>query len=93
VIDSEVIWQQGRIDRDITRKLLIELETASALVRRLFWICPAGRGTTAEASSLGEFPPVIECHRCGNEHSLQPRDLEVKFLPSESLLHDVYANS
>jgi len=91
VIDDEIITQQVRIDPKQVMRLLVELEGWHALVRRLFWLCPAGRGTTLEASSLQEFPAFIECSRCGQEHRLHAGDVEVKFLPSDSLLRDVLA--
>jgi hypothetical protein len=89
VIDDDIITQQSRVDPKLVMRLLVELETWHALVRRLFWVCPEGRGTTSEANSLDEFPPLIECHRCGQKHALRSGDVEVKFLPSESLLREV----
>jgi hypothetical protein len=91
VIDDDIITQQLRVDPDLVRRLLVELESWRVLVRRLFWICPEGQGTASEASSLEEFPSLIECERCGQEHRFRSRDVEVKFLPSESLLREVRA--
>lgn len=89
VIDDAIITQQIGIDVDLVRHFLVELEAWDALVRRLMWICPSGRGTTSEASKIDEFPAAIECKRCGLEHRLHAADVEVRFVPSESLLRDV----
>jgi hypothetical protein len=91
LIDDDILTQQIHIDSQFVQHLLIELERERALKRRFFWLCPEGRGTTSEASSLEEFPTSIACERCGKQHRLRPTDVEVKFLPSESLLREVRA--
>jgi hypothetical protein len=93
IIDDDILWEQLHLDRDMTRRFLIELETLRALVRRLFWLCPLGRGTAAEASRLEDFPEEIECERCGLQHQLTSSDVEVKFTPSEGLLREVVATT
>jgi hypothetical protein len=95
VIDDAILWQQIREDRvradlELTRRLLVELETLHALQRRLFWLCPIGLGTAFEAADADEFPTEIECERCGREHALRAADVEVKFTPSEALLREVH---
>jgi hypothetical protein len=92
VIDDEILWQQIDADRDLTRHLLIELETLRALERRVFWLCPVGLGSTYEAAHTDEFPSTIECDRCGREHALRAVDIEVKFTPSQTLLREVYGS-
>ncbi len=89
VIDDDIIVQQGRIDPVLVKRFLVELVAGHALVRRAFWLCPEGEGTTSEANNVKEFPPIIECPRCGREHFFKSKDVEVKFLPSESLLQEI----
>jgi hypothetical protein len=86
VIDHLILAQLVNARRDAVGRLLAELVKLSALSVRWFWICPNTHGTVIEADSEAEFPDVIECSKCGEEHYYDIDDTEVEFVPTDALL-------
>ena len=87
VVDHLILAQTLHLGADATGRYLAELVRYNVLKPRWFWICPNEHGTTMEADSEAEFPDVIECRVCGQEHEFDIDDVNVEFLPSDQLLN------
>jgi hypothetical protein len=92
VVDHVILAQTLHLRPDAAGRYLAELVKYDVLKPRWFWICPNEHGTTMEADSEAEFPDVIECHVCGQEHEFDIDDVNVEFLPTDRLM-DVIRNA
>jgi hypothetical protein len=93
VIDGDILTAQLNVDsRDVLR-LLLELVAEHELIRRYFWICPEGRGSLFESENIQEFPDWLDCDRCSKVHYFNQNDVEVHFLPSESLRNRLFSQT
>ena len=90
VIDDRILSQQVHANIDFVRELLVELVALYVLQVRLFWLCPNGKGTVLDESSIERFPLRTECDRCGGEHTFRQADVDVRFVPSDRLLDNLH---
>jgi len=72
---------------------LVDLLKFHAIESRVAWVCPIRHGTSLEARHLKELPLLLECRMCGQEHEYDPAQVEVFFIPSETLLRSVSAET
>jgi hypothetical protein len=97
VIDDRILSGRmklpGEQEEEDLALLLTDLVAHDALVTRVFWSCPNGYGTSAEAATIPEFPQVLECDRCGQTHEFNADHLDVLFLPAASLLTDIQVDA
>ena len=91
VIDGDILTQRLRVDARNVFALLLELVAQQELRRIYFWLCSKGRGSVMESEDLQSFPDWIECDRCGETHYFTQDDVEVHFLPSDSLRDQLLA--
>jgi len=89
VVDHLILAQTLHLRPNLVGKYLAELVKVNALKTRWFWICPNEHGTTMEADSEAEFPDVVECRVCGQEHTFNIDDVNVDLLPTDQLLANV----
>lgn len=89
VVDHLILAQTLHLRPDVVGRLLAELVKFNALKPRWFWICPNEHGTTMEADSEAEFPDVVECLVCGQQHSFDIGDVNVDLLPTDQLLEQL----
>jgi hypothetical protein len=85
VFDGDILTQQLHVDRHSVFVLLLELVAQQELRRMYFWVCSQGRGSAMESEDLTAFPDWIECDRCGTVHYFSQDEIEIHFLPSDSL--------
>jgi len=93
LIDGDILTQQLGVDSKHVFALLLELVAQHDLRRMYFWLCSRGRGSTMESEDIQTFPDWIECDRCGDVHYFSQNDIEIHFLPSESLRTRLLARS
>ena len=86
LVEDVRLVQQLRVSEDVVRVLLAELVRLGFLRPLLLWRCPRGLGTAAESFAVGEFPPRVDCNRCGFPHDYDPADVERCFVATERLL-------
>src|SRR4051812_17451730 len=75
VVDDHFLNQTIHLERQLLRQLLVGLVAKGFLAVQAFWECPNGYGTAMEAAHVREFPSVIICPRCMQEHWLSDADV------------------
>jgi|GEM_PF-3753488 hypothetical protein len=91
IIDGEILTQQLNVESRKIFTLLLELVAQHELHRLYLWLCPKGEGTAMESTDLQSFPEWIECDRCSDIHYFNQDDIEIHFLPSDSLKNQLLA--
>ena len=69
--------------------LLIDLLRFHVIESRVAWVCPIRHGTSVEARYLKDLPMLIECDKCGQEHEYDPAQVEMFFVPTDTLLRSI----
>lgn len=89
VIDDRILGQQLHTAEDLIKDLLVELVGLDRLRIVAIWTCPNGGGGLLEASDVSDFPTSIECDYCGKIHAFSAADVEVRFVSTDQLLHEL----
>jgi len=89
VVDDRVLTQTLHLEKKLLRELLVDLVARGFLEVRVFWKCPKGYGIAKEAAHVREFPDVIDCSQCGDQHWLSEADVEVRFIATDRLLKEL----
>ena len=89
VIEAERIATQTGQPLQTVQQLRSELGTNGGLETRYLWRCPRGLGTSAEAKRPTGFPMEIECERCNDMHTTDPKDIDEVLVATESLQREL----
>lgn len=89
VVDDRYLNQTLRLERRFVHQALLTLVAKGLLAVKAFWLCPNGYGTTKEADHVREFPSVVSCPRCGQEHWLSEANIQLHFVATQRLLDEL----
>jgi hypothetical protein len=90
VVHDSVLTQTLHLQKKLLREILVDLVKRGFLEVRVFWKCPNGYGIADARPHVKDFPDVIICSQCGEEHWLSEADLDAQFIATDRLLQQLH---